>query len=145
MATTMARRIVQDPVAAQRHPLDVIGRILFVLPFVVNGVFHVANPGRMAAAVPAWVPGAGEFWVVFSGVAMLMAGAALLYDKLVEWAGPLLAVLLLVYVAVLHLPGFLAGDAAELQGILKNVGLAGGALFLTAHRKRWPGVEETPA
>jgi putative oxidoreductase len=113
-------------------PEEMFGRVLFGLPFLGFGINHLIAVDAMAGAVPPWVPGAGQFWVAFTGVCMILAGISILVDRGVRVAGPLLALLLAVYTFALHVPGLLGGDRMEVSSILKNVALIGGALLVAA-------------
>lgn len=114
-------------------PALALGRFLFCLPFMVFGVLHFMNAGAMAAIVPAWVPGGGTFWVYFTGFALIAAPLAVITGKQAKLASQLLALLMLVFVFALQLPGVLAGGegaAAAMAGLLKDTALAGGALLM---------------
>jgi uncharacterized membrane protein YphA (DoxX/SURF4 family) len=50
-------------------------------------------------------------------------------------ASVLLAVLLLVFVLVIHLKGAMAGDQASTASLLKDIAIAGGALVFAGTRK----------
>ncbi|MCU0329859.1 MAG: DoxX family membrane protein [Candidatus Kapabacteria bacterium] len=108
------------------------GRILFSVPFLVFGIFHLRDANQMAGMVP--IPG-GVLWVYVTGVAQVAAAASFLLGKQMRLAALLTALLMIIYAFSLHLPGVLgATDQGALMmsmsGLLKDVGLAGGALFL---------------
>lgn len=114
-------------------PVLTLGRLLFCLPFFIFGVLHFLNAGAMAGMVPAWVPGGGTFWVYLTGFALIAAPLAIISGKQAKLASQLLALLMLVFVLALHLPGVLAGGdgaAASMPGLLKDTALAGGALLM---------------
>jgi putative oxidoreductase len=113
-------------------PQEIVGRILFGAPYAMFGINHFMALDAMAGAVPTWVPGGGQFWVAFTGLCMIAASISIVIDRGVRVAGPLLALLMIVFAMTLHLPAFLAGDQMEMSSILKNVALAGGALLVTA-------------
>jgi putative oxidoreductase len=114
------------------QPLEVAGRILYGAPFAVFGAMHLAMGSAMAGAVPAFAPGGGLLWVYVTGIAMIAAAVSIVTNLLTRLSGILLAILLGAYVFALHLPPFLAGESMELQSILKNTALAGGALLVAA-------------
>ncbi|MBC8124401.1 MAG: DoxX family membrane protein [Candidatus Kapabacteria bacterium] len=112
-----------------------IGRILFCIPFIAFGLMHVTSAEKMAGLVPAWMPG-GLILVYIVGIAELAAAASILIGKKTHLAGQLLALLLLIFVFTIHIPGMLnATDEMtkmmSLAGALKDLGLAGGALFVS--------------
>ncbi len=102
-----------------------VARILFAVPFVIFGLFHFMNGAAMAGMVP--VPG-GVFWVYFTGAAMVAAGVAILAGQYARLACLLLALLLLIYVVTVHLPGAIEGNQQAITSLLKDLALAGGAL-----------------
>lgn len=104
-----------------------VARVLFALPFIASGVLHLVNAGAMAPSVPA--PG-GVFWVYLTGVALLAGGVGVLTRRLGMWAALGLAVLLLLFIATIHLPALARPDARQmaLVHLIKDTGLLGGAL-----------------
>lgn len=104
-----------------------IARAIFALPFVVFGIVHLVSVQQMAPMVP--MPN-GAFWVGFTGVCMIAAGVSLIIDRAVWLSMPLLALLLCVYIVFLHIPELFEPQtqAMGMAAILKNLGLAGGAL-----------------
>lgn len=104
-------------------------RIIFGLPFLIFGLFHFMGANDMAGMVP--LPG-GVFWVYLTGVAHILAAIAILINVQTKLASLLLALMLLIFVLAIHLPGAMGGEQAmqEVQNILKNIGLIGGALAI---------------
>jgi putative oxidoreductase len=108
------------------------GRILFSVPFLVFGIFHLRGADQMAGMVP--LPG-GVFWVYLTGVAQIAAAVSFLSGKQMRLAALLTALLMIIYALSLHLPGVLAAAdpgafMMSMSSLLKDVGLAGGALLL---------------
>jgi uncharacterized membrane protein len=115
-------------------PAHLLGRIFLAIPFLVFGILHFMGADQMAGMVPSWVPG-GVFWVYFTGLAQVAAGVAFLTGKMAKLAGQLSALLVLIYILTIHLPGMMgAADAAagqmSMMALLKDFGLMGGALLL---------------
>ena len=106
-----------------------IARYVFAIPFGVFGLFHFMNASQMAGMVP--IPG-GVIWVYITGVALLAACISIIIQKYTRWACLLLALMLIIFVLTLHLPGVF--DEATRQGamtmLLKDTAMAGGALIL---------------
>jgi uncharacterized membrane protein YphA (DoxX/SURF4 family) len=111
-----------------------IARIIFAIPFIVFGVFHLMNAQGMSGMVPGFVPGA-VFWVYFTGVAMIAAGVSFVINRYAKLAGLLLAVLLLIYVVTIHVPGVIDGSQQAMSSLLKDVALTGGALLVSGISK----------
>lgn len=125
-----------DRVAVVNQPLEIAGRILYGAPFAVFGAMHIAMGSAMAGAVPAFAPGGGTLWIYVTGIAMLAASISIVTNVLTRVSGVLLAILLALFIFTLHLPSFLAGEQMELQSILKNAALAGGALLVAARGRQ---------
>jgi len=109
-----------------------IGRYLFALPFAVFGIMHLLSASDMAGMVPGWVPG-GVLWVYLTGLALIAAGVSFVIQKHTHPAGLLTAALMFIFVLTIHLPGLLGGNMMAMSGLLKDIGLAGGALLLASN------------
>ena len=114
--------------------LSTIGRYLFAIPFAIFGLFHFMKADAMAGMIPEWLPG-GVFWVYLTGVALLLAGVAIIIGKQVRLAGMLLGVMLIIFVLTIHAAGAF-GDGDEMAksmamtNMLKDLALAGGAFVI---------------
>ncbi len=107
--------------------ITVIGKYLFAVPFVIFGFLHLINAENMTAMVP--LPG-GVLWVYVSGLAMLLAGVAILIGKKDAVATCLLGLLLLAYVLMIHLPNVIATSGSDIvssTNLLKDLALSGAA------------------
>lgn len=116
-----------------------VGRILFALPFIVIGAGHFANAADMASLVPSYLPGP-VFWIYLTGAAQIAAGISVVIRRYDRLASILLAGLLLVYVVTVHVPGLSSPDQARrlisFANLLKDLGLAGGALVISTLSRR---------
>ncbi len=116
--------------------LGMIGKILFCVPFLAFGIFHLMNANQMAGMIPAYLPG-GALWVYVSGVALLLAAISILTGRNTKLATMLLGVMLLLFVLMLHAPNLGNPDANMAQmamsGMLKDLGLAGAAFMISAN------------
>ena len=105
------------------------GRFIFALPFLVFGVFHFLNAQGMTGVVPSWLP-APLFWVYLTGLCLVAGSISIIIKRYAGLACQLLALLLLVFILTIHIPGL--GNPAMAQmammGLLKDLGLLGGAL-----------------
>jgi uncharacterized membrane protein len=108
-----------------------VGRILFAVPFLVFGILHFLQGGAMAGVVPSWMPGS-VIWVYLTGAANLVAGISIAADRYVRVVAIALVGMLVSFVLTVHLPGVLAEGSSQMAmtNLLKDVGLAGGALML---------------
>jgi uncharacterized membrane protein YphA (DoxX/SURF4 family) len=110
-------------------PLTKIGRFLLAIPMAVFGVLHFMAADAMAPMVP--IPG-GAIWVYVTGLALLAAAASIILQKKARLASTLLAIMLLIFVFSIHLPGVMAGGdggQTSMMSLLKDLAIAGGALI----------------
>jgi uncharacterized membrane protein YphA (DoxX/SURF4 family) len=109
----------------------IVGRILFVIPFLAFGVRHLMYASLMAGLVP--IPGGG-IWVYVTGVCMIAASLAAITGIQGRNAMLLLALLLIIYVVTIQFPAMMNSDPMMKMGgtvsFYKDLGLAGGALIL---------------
>lgn len=117
-------------------PILLIGRVLFMLPFLVLGFGHFMNADAMSGMVPTWVPG-GIFWVYLTGAFNIAAAIAIVSGFKARLAGILLGVLLITYALTIHLAGVMSATdegmkMMAMSNMLKDLGLAGGA-FIFSH------------
>lgn len=114
--------------------LKKIGRILFALPFLVFGAFHLMNAQGMGAMVPEMFTGIlpGSVWVIITGIIFILTSLGLLLKRWMKWSGKILALQLLIIVLTMHLPNLGDPEMGQLAmvNLLKDVALIGGALLL---------------
>jgi uncharacterized membrane protein len=79
------------------------GRWMLGVPPILLGLGHLINLHAYAGFVPHWVP-FGTFWVVFTGMAFLLAGIAIVSGIQDVLAARLLALMLLVFEAAVEVP-----------------------------------------
>ena len=84
----------------------------------------------MAGYVPSFIPG-GIFWVYLVGLALIAAAVAIIIQKQARLACLLLALLLLVFILTMHLPGAMEEATRQMavSSLLKDFGLMGGAVL----------------
>ena len=112
--------------------LKSIGRYIFAAPFAILGLMHFMSANDMAGMVPSFVPG-GVFWVYLTGLTLIAAAVSFVIQKHTYLAGLLTAALMLVFVFTIHLPGVIGGNMMAMGSLLKDLGLAGGALLLASN------------
>jgi len=74
-----------------------VNRWIFGLSSIVFGLAHVTNIQDNATLVPKWLPLGGNFWVVLTGVAFILAGVAMITRVKDVLASQLLALMFLVF------------------------------------------------
>ena len=93
---------------------------------------HFMNAQIMADyVVPAYMP-AKVVWVYLSGAGLIGAAVAMYIGKYDKLASALLAVMLLLIVLMVHLPGAMAGGEGatnSMSMLLKDLGLMAGAMI----------------
>jgi uncharacterized membrane protein YphA (DoxX/SURF4 family) len=88
--------------------------------------------------VPAYMP-AKIFWVYLSGAGLLAAAVSMYLGKYDKLATTLLAVMLLLFALMVHLPGVLEGGDKMQQAMpsfLKDIGLAAASMMYALHQAR---------
>lgn len=106
-----------------------LGKYIFLIPFAAFGVFHVMQGADMAVMVIPKLP-AGTALVYLTGIAQLAFVLSALMGKLDKLAAVLLAVMLMVIIVFIHVPGLSAPDnTTSMTMMLKDIGLTGGALM----------------
>jgi putative oxidoreductase len=120
-----------------KNPAYRIGTILYALVMGFFGANHFINAQVMTGAVPAYLPG-GIVWVYITGAALLLAAIAILINYQSRLASYLLAVMLLVFVAMLHVPHYVHATevpdkSQAMVSILKDTGLAAAALMIAGY------------
>ncbi|MEX0719117.1 MAG: hypothetical protein WD059_00530 [Balneolaceae bacterium] len=106
-----------------------LSKWLYAIPFTIFGLFHFLSPEMLIEAVPKFLPGA-IFWIYLTGAALILAGISIISGKFINLACKLLAVMLLVFVFTVSLPGIIGGNEMMMQALLKDLSLAGAALFI---------------
>lgn len=122
-----------------QHTISRIAIWLLAIVMIIFGIYHFMRPENMLAYVPNYLPG-GIFWVYIVGGAFILAGLAFILNRIVSVAGYLLAALLISFVLLIHWPQFRnAGDVDTRQlalvNLLKDLALAGFAMFIAANAK----------
>lgn len=116
-----------------------LGRWLFPIPFIVFGLMHFTNAQVMADyVVPAYMP-AKIVWVYLSGAGLLAAGASMYLGKYDKLATTLLAIMLLLFALMVHLPGVMEGGdrmAQSMPSFLKDLGLAAASMMYALNQSR---------
>lgn len=101
-----------------------LGKYLFAIPFAIFGIFHFMGADNMAEMA------FGQPILVYvSGVALLAASISIIIGKYDRLATVLLALMLLLFVGLVHLKGAMNGDQMSMISLLKDLMLAGAALL----------------
>lgn len=115
------------------NSLSRTGTIVYALMIAFFGINHFLHADMMAAAVPGFMPG-GKLWVYITGLALVAAALAFLFAVQVKVAGILLAVMLIIFVLTIHIPGFMHSEGQSktmfFTNMLKDTALAGASLHI---------------
>ncbi|TGK22399.1 DoxX family protein [Leptospira fluminis] len=114
--------------------MKTVGKYLYAVPFLIFGIFHLIYAPGMAGLVPSYIP-FQVVWVYLTGVAMIAAAVSIFINKKTKLATTLLAVLLGLYIVLIHLGPAAGGNQQEVTALLKDLGLLGGALVIAGISK----------
>lgn len=107
---------------------------LLSVVMIIFGIYHIRNPRNMLAFVPENLPG-GINWVYAIGIVLIVAALAFIFNKFVKITAYLLALLLIIFVLMIHLPTYNnAGDPDLRQtafiDLLQDLAIAAFALHI---------------
>ena len=140
-------KIIKDDLP-QRHGLDNIlpfGPLFFAMPMGVFGTEHLVDASDMAQAVPSWMP-VHLFWAYLVGIALIAAALSIILNKHARLAATLLGSMLLVFVALIHIPNIVAEHGARLFWTiaLRDTAFSGGAFALAGSLSKRTPSNSTP-
>lgn len=123
----------------KEHTISRIAIYILSVVMIVFGINHFTHPKEMLVYVPSFLPG-GIIWVYFVGVAFILAALAFIANRMVKLAAYLLALLLFIFVLVIHFPNYQnTGDLEMKQqalvNLLKDLSLAAFALHIGSNAK----------
>ena len=112
-----------------------VGRILFAFMFVASGLNHLTKAEAMAGYAAYKKVPAPKLANLLSGVLMLLGGLSIILGVYADLGAVVLAVLLVAMAVKMHDFWNAQGEAKqpEMIGFMKNISMAGGALFLFAY------------
>lgn len=122
--------------ALRAHGIDkmvTLGPLFFAIPMAVFASQHFTEAKFVATVVPSWLPG-HLFWTYFIGAAIIAASLGIV-AKIQAWlAALLLAVLLILFVLLLHIPSILATPkiVTAWTPAFRDLSFAAGALAFAA-------------
>lgn len=104
--------------------------LCFAVPLAVFGAEHFALGSSMIGLVPPYMPWR-LFWIYFVGVALIIAALSIATRIQVRWSGLLFAIMMFVFVAMIHLPGAVkSGDRIIWTIVIRELSFGGGGLVL---------------
>ena len=118
---------------AQARGLDriiALTNLCFAVPLAVFGAEHFCLRNAMIGLVPPYMP-ARLFWIYFVGVALIIASLSIATKIQVRWSGLLFAIMMFLFVAMIHLPGAIkSGDRIIWTIVIREMSFGGGGLVL---------------
>ena len=113
-----------------------LGWYLLGVFLLVAGVQHFVYASFVDSLVPAWIPPGPRFWTCLTGVALIAAGVGLALPKTARLAALLSAVMIFLWVLLLHIPRTVALKTLfELDGVFEALAVCGVALLVAAARR----------
>jgi putative oxidoreductase len=121
--------------------LTTIGRILFALPFGIMGLNHFIMKSYYLGMVSSFIPGGG-YTIIITGLALIAACISIIAKKYIQISCLLLALLLLIFILTIHVPGLFdttlltignmhpAVSTLAFIELMKDMSLMGGALMI---------------
>jgi uncharacterized membrane protein len=111
--------------------LLLLGPLCYAIALAIFAAEHYTAPHDLVGIVPKWLP-FRMFWVYFVGTAWLAAAISFILARAVRWSAPLAALMMLLIVATLDVPGIPAGLHHRFFWILfaREMSFAGGAMVL---------------
>jgi putative oxidoreductase len=111
-----------------------IAIVVFALIIGFFGANQILNADSMVANAPKFVP-AAKIFVYISGIGLLLAAVAFIIDRFAKPAGYLVALLLLIIVFTVHLPGIINAESPKVKMLfftnaLKDTAMAMGAIVI---------------
>ena len=108
--------------------------IIFAIIIAFFGANNILNARHMAANVPSFLP-ASNWMVYISGAGFLLAALAFIIDRYAKLAGYLLALLLLIIVVSVDVPGIVHAVSRPVKmlfvtNMLKDAALAMAAVLI---------------
>ncbi len=125
---------------AQARGLDkvvALSNLCFALPLAVFGALHLSAAQGLMTMVPAYMPWR-LFWAYFVGVALIAASLSIATRIQVRWSGLLFGIMMVLFVAMLHVPRALASpqDRFAWTIVIREMSFAGGGWILAGEAMR---------
>ena len=104
--------------------------VCFAIPLAAFGAEHLTSGKFMLNMVPSYMPGR-LFWVYFVGFALIAASLSIATKIQVKWSGLLFGTMMLLFVAMVHLPGAIAtGGRIPWTIVFREMSFGGGGFVL---------------
>ena len=115
----------------RRHLSTSIAIVLFALIIGFFGANQLLNADKLIANVPKFIPAAKVF-VYLSGIVLLLGSVAFIIDRFAKPFGYLIALILLIIVATVHIPGIIQEHSGPAKMLFLTNGLKDTAMAMAA-------------
>jgi uncharacterized membrane protein YphA (DoxX/SURF4 family) len=114
--------------------------LCFAVPLAVFGAEHLSGARSIMLGVPSYMPWR-LFWAYFVGFALLAASLSIATKIQVRWSGLLFGIMMLLFVAMLHIPRALANPRDRIAWVIviREMSFAGGGWILAGNALREQG------
>src|SRR5258708_30144841 len=121
----------------------VLSNLCFAIPLAVFGAEHLSGARFIMLGVPSSMPWR-LFWAYFVGFALLCASLSMATKIQVRWSGLLFGIMMVLFVAMLHIPRALASPSDRIPWtiVIREMSFAGGAWLLAANAMRGQGASK---
>jgi uncharacterized membrane protein len=123
----------RNNIAAARgvDKIAALTNLCFAIPLAMFGAEHISAANGISNGVPPYVPW-HLFWAYFVGVALIAASLSIATDIQVQWSGLLFGIMMLLFEAMIHIPGALAEphDRFRWTVVVREFSFCGGAWVL---------------
>ncbi len=107
--------------------------------FILAAVMHFVYAEFVATLIPAWIP-APLFWTYFAAVALIAGAIGMLIPKTAKLAAGLSALMVFLWVLLLHIPrAWTIHDANETTSLFEALAMCGMALLVMVKAARSGG------
>ncbi len=125
---------------AQARGLDRVvafSNLCFAAPLAVFAAEHLSGARSIMLGVPSYMPW-HLFWAYFVGFALLSASLSIATRIQVRWSGLLFGIMMVLFVAMLHVPRALASphDRFAWTIVIREMSFAGGGWILAGEAMR---------
>lgn len=111
------------------------GKYFLAVTMVTFGIDHFLYTDFVATLVPGWLPGQ-TFWTYFAGVALIVAGLAILLNIKRRPAAALLGLMIFLWLIILHIPRAIAdphsGNGNEWTSVFEALAFSGIAFLIAS-------------
>jgi uncharacterized membrane protein len=109
--------------------LRVTGLVFIGLFLIASGIQHFIYIDFVAQLVPSWIP-APVFWAYFAGIALIAGGLGLMIAKTRKISGTLAALMIFVWMIILHIPRVVTmHNANEWTSLMETMVFSSGLLI----------------